>query len=48
MKFRECGELLKGKRLSLSMKGKVHNSCVRSAMLYGRKRGVYEKKRRQF
>jgi len=48
MKFRECGELLKGKRFSLKMKGKVYKSCVRSAMLYGVKHGVYEKKRWQF
>ena len=35
MKFRECGELLRGRRFSLRMKGVVHCSCVRSAMLYG-------------
>jgi len=35
MKFRECGELLKGKRFSLKMKGKVYKSCVSSAMMYG-------------
>ena len=34
MKFRECGELLLG-RFSLTMKGMVYRSCVRSAMLYG-------------
>ena len=34
MKFRECSEILKGKRFSLKMKGKVCESCVRSAMLY--------------
>ena len=34
MKFRECGELLRG-RFSLRMKGMVCRSCVRSAMLYG-------------
>jgi len=34
MKFRECGKLLKIKRFSLKMKGKVNKSCVRSAMLY--------------
>ena len=34
MKFRECGELLRG-RFSLRMKGMVYCSCVRSAMLYG-------------
>ena len=35
MKFRECGELLNGKRLSLKMKGKIYRCCVRSAILYG-------------
>ena len=35
MKFRECRKILKGKRFSLKMKGKVYKSCVRSAMLYG-------------
>ena len=33
-KFRECGEILFGKRFSLWMKGKVNKSYVRSAMLY--------------
>ena len=32
MKFRECGELLFG-RFSLKIKGIVHRSCVRSAVL---------------
>ena len=35
MKFRECGELLLGRRFSLKMKGMVYRSCVRSAMLHG-------------
>ena len=35
MKFRECGELLLGRRFSLKMKGMVYLSSVRSAMLYG-------------
>ena len=35
MKFRECGELLRGRRFSLKMKGMVYGTCVRSAMLYG-------------
>ena len=35
MKFRECAELLRGRRFSLRMKGMVYRSCVRSAMLYG-------------
>ena len=36
-KFRECGEILFGKRFSLQMKGKTYKSYVRSAtgMLYG-------------
>ena len=35
MKFRECEELLLGRRFSLKMKGMVYRSCVRSAMLHG-------------
>jgi hypothetical protein len=35
VKFRECGELLHGRRFSLKTKGRVYKSCVRSAMLYG-------------
>ena len=35
MKFRKCGELLRGRRFSLRMKGMVYQSCVRSAKLYG-------------
>ena len=35
MKFRECRELLLGRRFSLKMKGMVYRSSVRSAMLYG-------------
>ena len=35
MKFRECGELLRGRRFSLRMKGMVYRTCVRSAMLNG-------------
>ena len=35
MKFRECGELLRGRRFSLRMKGMTYRNCVRSAMLYG-------------
>ena len=35
MKFRECGELLSGKRFPFRMEGMVCRSCVRSAMLYG-------------
>ena len=35
MKFRKCSKILKDRRFSLKMKGKVYKSCVRSAMLYG-------------
>ena len=35
IKFRECREILKGRRFSLKTKEKVYKSCVRSAMLYG-------------
>ena len=35
MKFREYGELLRGRRFSLKMKEMVYRSCARSAMLYG-------------
>ena len=35
IKFRECGELLYGRKFSLKMKGRIYQSCVRSAMLYG-------------
>ena len=33
MKFRECGELLRGRRFSLRMKEMVYRRRVRSAML---------------
>ena len=35
VKFRECGELLNSKRVSLKLKGMVYQSYVRSAMLHG-------------
>ena len=35
VKFRECGEILLGRRFPLKMKGRIYRSCVRSAMLYG-------------
>ena len=35
MKFKKCSEILKGRRFLLKMKGKIYNSCVTSAMLYG-------------
>ena len=34
IKFRECGELLYGRKFSSKMKGRIYQSCVRSAMLY--------------
>ena len=34
-KFKECGELLRGRRFSLRMKRMFYRSCVKSAMLYG-------------
>ena len=36
VKFRECGELLHGKKFLLKMKGRIYQSCVQSAVLYGR------------
>ena len=35
VKFRECEELLYGRKFSLKMKGRIYQSCVRSAMLDG-------------
>ena len=35
IKFRECGELLYGRKFLLKMKGRIYQSCIRSAMLYG-------------
>ena len=35
IKFRECRELLLGKRFSLKIKARVFQSCVRSTMLCG-------------
>ena len=35
IKFRECIEILKGRRFLLKFKGMVYKSCVRPAMLYG-------------
>ena len=37
IKFKECGESLYERKFSLKMKGRVYQSCVRSAMLYGSK-----------
>ena len=35
IKFRECGELLYGRKFSSIMKERIYQSCVRSAMLCG-------------
>ena len=35
VKFRECGEMLCGRRYSMKIKGRIYRSCIRSAMLYG-------------
>ena len=35
IKYRECGELLYGRKFSLKMNGRIYQSCIRSAMLYG-------------
>src|SRR5271163_2990842 len=34
-KFRELSPILTGKYISLKLKGRVYNTCVRSAMIYG-------------
>ena len=33
--FRECGELLYGRRFPLKLNGTVHKSYIRPAILYG-------------
>ena len=55
MMFRECSEILKGRRFSLKIKGKIYKSCVRSAMLCGsearclrQKNGNFEKYRKSY
>ena len=35
IKFRDGGELVSGRKVSLKMKRKIYQSCIRSAMLYG-------------
>ena len=35
VRFRECSELLYGRKSPLKMKGTVYRSCVRPAILYG-------------
>ena len=47
VKFRECGELLYGRRFPLELKGDVYKSYVRPAMLYGSE-SWRVKERRQF
>ena len=34
MKFKECAELLLGKRYSLKIKARIYQICIRSVMLY--------------
>ena len=34
IKFRECGELLYGRKFSLKTKGRICESCIRFSMLY--------------
>ena len=48
IKFRKCSEILKGRRFSLKIKGKVYNSCVRSAMLYGNEAWCLTKRNSNF
>ena len=35
IKFRECGEFLYGRKFSFKITGRIYQSCVRPAMLYG-------------
>ena len=44
MKFSECSKIIKGRRFSLKMKGKIYKSCIRSAMLYGSEAWCLRKK----
>ena len=37
IKFRECGELFNGRKFLLKIKGRIYQSCVRSAISYGSK-----------
>ena len=46
MKFRECSKILKSRRFSLKMKGKIYKSCVRSALLHGSKAWCLREKER--
>ena len=47
-KFRECGELLYGRRYPLRLKGAVDKSYVRPAMLYGSEAWRLKKVRWEF
>ena len=48
IKFRECGKLLYGRKFSLKMKGRIYQSCVKSAMLYGSETWCQRRMRWQF
>jgi len=45
LKFRECSEVLRGKRFSPKLKGKIYQSYVRSAMVYGSETWCLKEKR---
>ena len=38
--FRECGELLNGRKLLLKMKGRIYQSCVNCVRCMGVRHGV--------
>ena len=38
IKFRECVELLNGRKFLLQTKGRIYGSCAKLAMLYGSER----------
>ena len=40
LKFRGCGKLFYGRKFLLKIKGRIYQSCVRSAMLSGVRHGV--------
>ena len=48
IKFRECGELLYGRKFSLKMKERIYQSRVRSVMRMRARRGVLGRMRYQF
>ena len=48
IKFRECEEFLYGRKFSLKMKGRIYQSYVRSAMLYGSESWCLRRMRWQF